>query len=1092
MNVDIYELVPAVSGTAVDIVHSYHTAVDITPVQPLREFIHVVIQGNDLTAHNLQVFVNGVACANAPNAPVSICGWQIGFNGQVLQYPENYAAVQHIRLYNGPLPQSDIAKLASNTCMANVGLGGNVARTGWYRFNVQAGSTGSGLEASPVYPLHTMTTSYAYNTLGQVVQQKTPDAGISKFWYDYLGRLILSQNAEQLAPAEAGAASNRFSYTTYDQLGRITEVGEALNLAAIPQKPFLQQAEYNTVMANTTRQQITRTYYDARQPWITQTLDNLRKRVVATVYEETAGTPQQSTYYSYDQLGNVKSLWQSISGLPTKQIEYNYDLASGKVNAVRYQGSGMEKFMYKYKYDAENRLVEVSNGYGTTGEDNWEIEYGKRQAVYQYYPHGPLSRIELGELNIQGIDYAYTLQGWLKGINGQFLDPSKDMGGDGSTRPTFAKDVMAYSLNYFPGDYQQVGTGVNTFALQFDPNGNFDGKPLYNGNISAITTALNQFRSGAPVGYSYTYDQLNRLVQMRQQDLASNATTWQPRAPGNIPYKEDITYDGNGNILTYKRNGSRTDVDDVMDNLAYTYGNGTNRLLSVQDASTNTSYSTDFKGTNGYTYDKIGNLMSETPNGASSIKWTVYGKIRSIVPTGGGSLSYRYDAGGNRVYKLYNKPGGGTVETWYVRDAQGNPLATYTKENGTTEWSEQHLYGSSRLGLWKPGLNVTASVEEAETKWLAEGGKRYELTNHLGNVMAVLSDKRLGGPVYTAEVVGMQDYYPFGMLMVGRSLGAGGYRYGFNGKENDNEVKGEGNQQDYGMRIYDTRLGRFLSLDPLMKAYPELTPYQFASNRPIDGVDLDGAEFIESFKVQQARARMHLQVKREIDMRPPEPEIWAADIYGNGHAGKESYVRQKLAIIREEHSERVAASIASGPFGAAGYMINGDEGAIKWSAVDQVAMSFGGIPAKNSRVFPKPASIEPGRFTPLIEAKGPGSLSIDWGGKYSQSEINAAKYMAGLGNTVLLRPPTGTRADGGTSDLLVNGVNYDVYTPISKNPNNIISQMAKKNSQTTGIVLDLSRTSVTADQLGNVLKRVQGAGAKNIKDIVIMPNNAKD
>ena len=72
-------------------------------------------------------------------------------------------------------------------------------------------------------------------------------------------------------------------------------------------------------------------------------------------------------------------------------------------------------------------------------------------------------------------------------------------------------------------------------------------------------------------------------------------------------------------------------------------------------------------------------------------------------------------------------------------------------------------------------------------------------------------------------------------------VGTGGYRYGFNGKENDNEG-GEG-IQDYGMRIYSERLGRFLSVDPLTKKYPELTPYQFTSNRPIDGVDLDGKEF---------------------------------------------------------------------------------------------------------------------------------------------------------------------------------------------------------------------------------------------------------
>ncbi len=82
------------------------------------------------------------------------------------------------------------------------------------------------------------------------------------------------------------------------------------------------------------------------------------------------------------------------------------------------------------------------------------------------------------------------------------------------------------------------------------------------------------------------------------------------------------------------------------------------------------------------------------------------------------------------------------------------------------------------------------------------------------------------------------------MQMPGRVFSSGSYRYGFNGKENDNDVKGNGNQQDYGMRIYDPRLGRFLSVDPLTKNYPMLTPYQFASNRPIDGLDLDGLEYM--------------------------------------------------------------------------------------------------------------------------------------------------------------------------------------------------------------------------------------------------------
>ncbi len=72
----------------------------------------------------------------------------------------------------------------------------------------------------------------------------------------------------------------------------------------------------------------------------------------------------------------------------------------------------------------------------------------------------------------------------------------------------------------------------------------------------------------------------------------------------------------------------------------------------------------------------------------------------------------------------------------------------------------------------------------------------------------------------------------------------GGYRYGFNGKEQDPEISGDGNQYDYGFRIYNPRLGRFLSTDPIAAKYPELTPFQFASNSPVSGVDQDGLEYV--------------------------------------------------------------------------------------------------------------------------------------------------------------------------------------------------------------------------------------------------------
>jgi RHS repeat-associated protein len=93
---------------------------------------------------------------------------------------------------------------------------------------------------------------------------------------------------------------------------------------------------------------------------------------------------------------------------------------------------------------------------------------------------------------------------------------------------------------------------------------------------------------------------------------------------------------------------------------------------------------------------------------------------------------------------------------------------------------------------------------------------------------------------YNPEIISADDYYPFGMIS--RHYGGLGYRFGFNGKENDKDVKGYGNQQDYGMRIYDPRLGRFLSVDPLTRDYAMLTPYQYASNNPVANIDIDGME----------------------------------------------------------------------------------------------------------------------------------------------------------------------------------------------------------------------------------------------------------
>ncbi|MBN2682432.1 MAG: hypothetical protein JXR58_07975 [Bacteroidales bacterium] len=69
------------------------------------------------------------------------------------------------------------------------------------------------------------------------------------------------------------------------------------------------------------------------------------------------------------------------------------------------------------------------------------------------------------------------------------------------------------------------------------------------------------------------------------------------------------------------------------------------------------------------------------------------------------------------------------------------------------------------------------------------------------------------------------------------------YRFGFNGKENLNELTGStGTHLDFGVRVYDSRLGRWLVVDPLAAKYPELSPYTYVGNMPIEAIDVNGED----------------------------------------------------------------------------------------------------------------------------------------------------------------------------------------------------------------------------------------------------------
>ena len=261
-----------------------------------------------------------------------------------------------------------------------------------------------------------------------------------------------------------------------------------------------------------------------------------------------------------------------------------------------------------------------------------------------------------------------------------------------------------------------------------------------------------------------------------------------------------------------------------------------------------------------YDYDGTGNLIRDEQADAD-IEWTPYGKV-SLVDRGtiDQKVHFGYGPDQNRVMKaVVDVSATDTIFSYYIRDVQGNVMALYERQEDTVVWREQYLYGSNRLGLmesdvrWYPGDGHIDSAYHVINPVLYEGCKRYEIANHLGNVMTVVSDRREAidstanseADYYEAVVLTANDYYPFGQEMPGRTYNIGDYRYGFNGKEKDqNDEWGDLTHYDYGFRIYNPAIGRFLSVDPLAEKYASVSPYAYVANNPLVFIDPDGRELV--------------------------------------------------------------------------------------------------------------------------------------------------------------------------------------------------------------------------------------------------------
>ncbi len=751
---------------------------------------------------------------------------------------------------------------------------------------------------------HTLKTTYGYNSLGELTYKSSPDGGEEKLYYNKIGLLRFSQNAKQ-------KAEGTYSYIKYDDLGRMIEVGKSIQYSYA----FAEETDVSSFPDDATQcYEISITTYSSDYAAATTAQEHIQNRISYSLRDEdgdiTTTTEQYLTYYSYDAHGNVKWIKQVIPYLGEKMIAYEYDLISSKVTMVRYNSGKTDQFFHRYSYDSDNRLTTVE-----TSRDSiiWDTD-----ASYQYYAHGPMKRLSIGEDHVQGLDYVYTINGWLKAINHQSLNATNDPGADGSTTTDYAQDVFGTTLGYFDGDFKRTGSPFNSDNLTYvgDASTSFglgtmqqswpksaDSKdlatnevnyrPLFNGTITnqvenTVAIGSGQY-DGQIKAYKYDYDQIYRLLhanfdyyngsQWNRDALASAGTTVKDK---EYDFYNAYTYDLIGNITSLKRNGytSSTVPSNKMDNLSYSYNSGNNQLNMVYDTVNSIPFGIDLKSgqqKNNYKYNEIGQLTHDEAEGIKTITWNNLNKIDQVSKDTDGDgnsdqlITFSYDAMGNRVKKTLVKVYKGTSETtYYVKDATGKDMAIYSNDGSGIKFTEAPIYAGDRIGEFKDALAVSsATTTDTYTRTL--GKKYYEIKDHLGNARVVLTDKKepKSDGTYIANVASTTDYYPYGMEMPGRSYQSDDYRYGYQGKEKDNELKSNGNSYDFGARILDPRVGRWLSMDPLADKYASVSPYSAMGNNPMNMVDPDGKDiyYFERHESEWNIVYTHVATEKSVEVK---------------------------------------------------------------------------------------------------------------------------------------------------------------------------------------------------------------------------------
>jgi RHS repeat-associated protein len=451
-------------------------------------------------------------------------------------------------------------------------------------------------------------------------------------------------------------------------------------------------------------------------------------------------------------------------------------------------------------------------------------------------------------------------------------------------------------------------------------------------------------------------------------------------------------------------------------------------------------------------YDSWGNVTSRTFSGSTAtLSYDLLDHLTKWFVSSTNKEQYAYDASGNRVLRRSTTSSSTTIIVY----AFGLEEHQYSG-SGTNQWNTYyyslagHLIGS-----------------------LDGNGTTFYLTDALGSILTSFTNAAGG-----ASVKGEQSFAPYGTSRY--SQGTINTAKGFTGQYNDS-LSG---LDYYNVRYYDPVVGVFLSADTQQGNPQGMNPYAYVGGNPETRSDPTGLRAISACPTNNCDAPVDMTVVRSII------NFWDSSDGTSSSTG--------IAKV-------TSASSLTNPLSSCGLA----QTLCGWYGV-HLALYFGpfqigvpvvwsvesGQPGGGSRGSDETGSVTGGMLSSDTGggAVQEGSLTIEPndGQPYSPDELAAARYVASIydspDDSVILRPPTG---EGQTSDLLVNGKAYDIYTPRSGSIKSIVSAILDKNSQATGIVINLFRTDVTRTDLGNLLYRMSRAmevrgKTLNIDDIIIM------